>query len=293
MCHPDVPIQYRFVNFFQDNSEAQHFTDKWHWISIAGYSQFIDSMCLYARLRKVSGRDSSYGLDYISEKEIGTGKLHFGAITNHWYAQNFKFLEYWVYNINDCVIMQLMEFKNNDMSALAGLTGMSLLSQFSRQTTMVRNNAYNYGKQHGKVPAAAGTTMFTKFDSMQLKGGGAVLPAEKAVGIGIPAVKGSSHLTQVVLSALDLDFSSYYPSTISCFNISKETLLTTVFNINGHPQTEVEEFMSNAIHPETNAIHLCRKFYGLPSYREMEHRYLQHLHTVKDPKTDETRVLEG
>jgi hypothetical protein len=44
--------------------------------------------------------------------------------------------------------MQLIEKKNNDMTALIGLTGMSLISQFARQTVMVRNDAYDCGKRY-------------------------------------------------------------------------------------------------------------------------------------------------
>ena len=80
MAHPDVPKQYRYASYKEDISKTDHFTDKWHWMSITGYSQFLDSMCLYARLRKVSGREVSYKLDDIANKELGQGKLHFGEM---------------------------------------------------------------------------------------------------------------------------------------------------------------------------------------------------------------------
>lgn len=283
MCHPEVPRQYRFVDWYEDKSDVQHFTDKWHWANIAGYSQFIDSMCLYARLRKVSGRDSSYALDEISNKELGQGKLHFGAITNHWFMQNFRFLEYIAYNINDVMIMQLMEWQNNDMSALSGLTGMSLLSQFSRQTVMVRNDAYNYAKARGKVPASAGVSMFTEYDKMQLKAGGTVLPPNKAVGVGVSVLLEIDRPTQVSLLTNDLDVSSMYPSITSAFNISKETALGTVICINGHSQYETETFFSGVNQPDVNAVPLAQQFFGLYGYKEMADRYRKHLRTATAP----------
>ena len=274
MSHPDVPRQYRFYNWYEDKGKtSDHFTDKWHWISIPGYSQFIDSMCLYARLRKVSGRESSYSLDAISNKELGTGKLHFGAITNHWYMQNFRFLEYIAYNINDVVIMQLIEKKNNDMTALIGLTGMSLISQFARQTVMVRNDAYDYGKTFGKVPASAGSTMFTEYDLMQGKAGGTVLPPDKAVNVGVKVLAEFDYPTQVSLLTNDLDVSSMYPSITSAFNISKETALATAITINGFPQSDVEIFFGGINQPEINAVPLCEHFYGFPGYLEMANLY--------------------
>ena len=277
MCHPDVPEEYKFVYFHEDKKATQHFTDKWHWMTIAGYSQFIDSMCLYARLRKVSGRESSYSLDDISTKELGHGKLHFGSLTNHWYLQNYKFLDYIAYNVNDVLIMQLMEWKNNDMGALCGLTGMSLLSQFSKQTIMVKNDAYNYGRKAGKVPASASMNMMTEYDGMMGKAGGTVLPPDKAIGMRINAVREFQRPTLVFAMNNDLDVTSTYPSIVSAFNISKETSLATVIGINGHPLQDTELFFGGITQPKINAMQLCKHFYGLDDYSELAERYRAHL----------------
>ena len=274
MSHPDVPRRFRFCDWYEDKGKnSDHFTDKWHWLSIPGYSQFLDSMCLYARLRKVTGRESSYALDEIANKELGTGKLHFGTITNHWYMQNYRFLEYIAYNINDVVIMQLMEKKNNDMTALSGLTGMSLLSQFARQTVMVRNDAYNYGKAWGKVPASSGASMFTEYDLMQGKSGGTVLPPDKAVNVGVSVLEEFDYPSQVSLLSNDLDVSSMYPSITSAFNISKETTLATAISINGFPQTDVELYFGGINQPHINAVPICEHFYGFPGYKEMAYLF--------------------
>lgn len=269
MCSPDVPEEYRYCKYYTDNSDVQHFTDKWHWMNLTGYSQFIDSMCLYARLRKVSGRDSSYSLDAISNKELGQGKLHFGEITNHWYSQQYEFLPYIAYNINDVLIMQLMEWKNHDMDALAGLCGMSLPSQFSRQTIMVRNDEYHYGLEHGKIPASSGMNMFNKYDHQMPKAGGTVLPPNKAAGVGISALEGIDRTTQVSIMTNDLDVSSMYPSILSAFNISKETALTTLLGINGFDKTMIEPLCSGLNCPRTSAMQLATTFYKYPSYSQM------------------------
>ena len=122
-CPPELPKRYRVCEFKEDNNpNAEHIVDKWHWFSCTGYTQFIDSMCLYGRLRKVDGKDISYSLDYISNKELGQGKLHLGEITNHYWSQTYDFLRYIAYNINDVLIMQLMEFKNHDIDSLIGLS---------------------------------------------------------------------------------------------------------------------------------------------------------------------------
>lgn len=270
ICPTDIDSSYRFVEYKEDKMDVQHFTDKWHWFSYAGYSQFIDSMCLYARLRKVSGRESSYALNDIAAKVLGRGKIKFGEITNHWYAQNYKFLDYIAYNINDVILTKLMDDITTDLNSLINLSGVSLLSQFSRQTVMLRNDAYEYGRAYGKVPAAAGTNMFTEYDKLQLKAGGAVLPPNKAAGVTVPVLEEGNIPSQVAIMAVDCDYSSMYPTTISSFNISKETALSTVIRINGYDQRCVEDLFSMISQPDINAIPICHSYFNLPSYQEMD-----------------------
>ena len=271
LCHPEVPKAYRCVDWHEDKMDVQHFTDKWHWFTCAGYSQFLDSMCLYARLRKVYGRDSSYSLDDISTKELGQGKLHFGAITNHWYQQRYNFLKYIAYNVNDVLIMQLMEWQNDDMGTLYSLSGNSLISQFSRQTVMLRNDAFEYAIHRGHVPASAGSKMFTEYDDELSMTGGTVLPPNKAERTGTKAVAEMPD-TETLVSVFtnDLDVSSFYPSVTEEFNISKESALATVISINGYPQRFVEHMMSCIVQPEVSAVDLCTTYYNLPSFFEIE-----------------------
>ena len=44
MAHPDLPHNLRFVTYEYDKSDLDHFTDRWDWAVVAGYSQFIDAM---------------------------------------------------------------------------------------------------------------------------------------------------------------------------------------------------------------------------------------------------------
>ena len=278
MCHPDVPVQYRFVDWHEDKSMVQHYTDKWHRCTIAGYSQFVDSMCLYARLRKVQGREASYSLDAISNKELGQGKIHFGEITNHWYEQHYNFLPYIAYNINDVLIMILMERKVNDIISMSALASKSLISQFSRQTVMLKNNAYEYAKSRGMVPSSAGPGSETaEYDNLMLKAGGTVLPPNKARGVGINAVEEIDRPTLVSVFTNDLDVSSMYPSIIRAFNISKESCLGTIIGINGHRPEEIEPLCSAMLQPEVSALQIAEEFYNLPGYTTMKKKFEEYL----------------
>lgn len=281
MCHPEVPKQYRLVDWFEDKSNSKqkaHITDRWHWVTIAGYSQFLDSMLLYARLRKASGKESSYSLDYISNKILGTGKLHLGGeISNHWYEQHYHFLPYIAYNVNDVLIMQLMELKTEDMIGLTALSGNSLMSEFAKQTVQVRNNAYAFAVPRGKVPASASANMFTEYDEMMAKAGGTVLPPNKAVGVSIEAVEEMHRPTMVTVAANDLDVSSFFPSLIEAFNISKESYLGTIINVNGHNKLENEILCGGIVQPRVGAMEVGERFFGLDTYDVMLEKYEAYL----------------
>ena len=138
---------------------------------------------------------------------------------------------------------------------------------------MVRNDAYNYGKAWGKVPASSGASMFTEYDLMQGKSGGTVLPPDKAVNVGVSVLEEFDYPSQVSLLSNDLDVSSMYPSITSAFNISKETTLATAISINGFPQADVELYFGGINQPHINAVPICEHFYGFPGYKEMAHLF--------------------
>lgn len=273
MCHPDVPDIYKFVKYKEDTSVVDHFTDKWSWLYLPGYSQFLDAMCLYARLRKVYGRDSSYALDKIADKELGLRKLHFDGAghMNHRIEQEYHFLRYWAYNINDVLIMQLMEFQNDDYGTLASLADVSLIHQFNHMTVCLKNDAYVEGLRHNKVPASIGLKGgFTEFDKMLGKIGGTVLPPNKAENTAIHAVQERpSQKTQVSILTNDLDVSSFYPSTTEEFNISRESTLATILGVNGYPATEVEKITSCLVQPDISAMEITSTYYNMPSYEKL------------------------
>lgn len=277
MCHPDVPRDYQYVKYIEDRSDCDHFTDKWHWVSIPGYSQFIDAMCLYARLRKVYGRESSYALDKIADKELGLRKLHFDGSdnVNHRVEQEFHFLRYWAYNVNDVLIMQLMEFQNDDYGSMISLCDVSLLSQFSRMTVGLKHDAFIEGLAHGKVPASVGSGYKPlKVEDELPRVGGTVLPPNKAENVfikAIPELPDQGTLVSVMTN--DLDVSSFYPSTTEEFNISKESALATITKINGHPVSAVEHFTSNIVQPNIGAVDIATTYYGLPTYKQMLHEF--------------------
>lgn len=248
MSHPKIPKRLRRVEWIEDKSKLDHFTDRWDWFVTTSYYQFIDSMCLYSRIRKVKGRDISYKLDYISSKLLGTGKLNIGnKHLNHTRAQQDNFLEYIAYNIVDVLLMVLIEDMEQDITTLNQLIGNSKLHDFNKQTVQLKNMFYEYCRERKCVPCSIGTTMATKHDIFIASSGGAVLSPHKTKDTGVAILEESSESTRLHKGMYDIDVSSQYPNTTAAFNIAKETKLHTCIDIEGFgiPDIKLSEVISN------------------------------------------------
>lgn len=275
MCHPDVPKRYRICEIKLDHREVQHFTDVWHWMNLSGYTQPLDSMCLYSRLRKVKGRDISYKLDYIATKELGVGKLEFGeASGSHQYMQANKPVEYSAYNVIDCVLLVLMDKLNNDVASMCELVDNSRLSDFAKQTTQLKNMFYDYLQARNCVPASVAGSIETEYDDLTENLGGAVLDPNRARNTGVRVLQElPNHISFLNKLVSDIDVSSMYPSLVTGFNVAKETKLSTCLEIVGLPTGAIAEFFGLVTSPSANSIRVCHKYFGLPTYMEMLDEY--------------------
>lgn len=271
LCHPDVPDDFKYHRFKQDNSKVAHFTDKWHWFYLAGYTQFIDSINLYSRLRKVKGYLPSYKLDKILEKELSLNKLKLGPEGSHFKMQTERFLDYIAYNIFDTISLQMLEWKNTDITTMNILAGNTCLDDYSKQSVLVTNDVFESCRKHKKVTASASSNMKDEFSEYHPKVGGTVLPPERSIGVGVNAlIERPDFETMLHVFVSDVDFSAYYPNTQCAANISKETKLDTGVLIEGKNVLATRAYYSNVISPLENAIRIFNKYYGLPNYQEME-----------------------
>ena len=291
MCHPDVPKKYRKVRYAPDYSPTDHFTDSWDWFNCPGHTQYIDSLRLYSRLRKVKGREPSYRLGFISMKEIKHGKLDLDG--THYHNQLYNFLYYTAYNIVDAGNVWLMEQQNGDVSNMTQLVGNSLLKDFSKQTVMLKNDFYQYCIERGKISGTVGNHMGTPFDDLMGKAGGTVLPPYLAKNMGLQCIKERPTLhTLVNIFIKDIDASSMYPNTMIGFNISKETTLATMVLLPGRPLEDIEELFTGMIAPVENAFLIGHKFFDLPSPSELLTEYNEFLKWCADGPKNKEEILE-
>ena len=208
-CHPDVPKQWRKCEWHLDKGkEDSHITDLWSWMHSTDYTVWIDSMCLYGRLRKAKGRDSSYKLNFIGEKEIGAGKLEFGADEGHYEMQMRHQVEYAVYNVVDVLILRVMELKNKDVFNMVMLSGDSLMDEFHHQSVQLKNSFYVYLDGINMVPGSVGDTLDLPFDGYIDNRGGAVLDPDRSfTNIAVPSVEETDDVGRVSRFVCDIDVS--------------------------------------------------------------------------------------
>lgn len=290
-CHKDVPKQYRSFEFIEDKSNPAHFSETWHNVKCPGYGFYYDAMCLYSLIRKVKGKENYYTLDYIGNKIIGTGKMHFGTNKTHYDMQVNDPVGYCVYNTMDVIIPAIMDEITNDVQSMLMLLGPSNIADFNRQTVQLKDQFFDYLSNKQCVPGSVRGSIKTDHDDYIGNIGGAVLNPALMKERGISCLKESNVRSTIYRLTNDLDVSSFYPSIAIAFNVSKETKLSTVLYMDGCPYTLAQidheenldkkknmaiantEYIDNYFsrYPciKENAVALCSEYFGLPNYDEM------------------------
>jgi hypothetical protein len=285
--NPKIPHQYKYAKYHFDKSPQQHIVDKWHWFYFASYTQIIDGMLLYARIRKGETKETSYTLDAISTKELGKTKIQFEDSNDHYTMQTKHFARYVAYNIADAILLQLLNYKTKDFLALGELTGVSAIQFFGKPMNMLKDIYYDYYLKQGLVLGSVGENK-SNLASQYLKAlGGTVLPSYLIKDTGLRGLKGFPTIeTYTYMYTFDIDYSSIYPNTKVAHNISKDTKLSTLIDINGtRIQSDIEKLFSGMSLPVENSVNIGHKFFNLPNYTEMEVKISEYLFNLNKDKT--------
>ncbi len=183
-CDPSVPEKYRHCKYIKGKSKKITASDKemtippadqWHWFDCPSSFYFIDSMCTYRRLRIAAGNEPSYSLNAILDKHLGVRKLNFSEADGlselewHQFMQRKYKILYIVYNIFDCIAVELLDEQIKDLQ-----TSISIQcehSEYSRMPSQPRrtcDDLHFFVKQFKHIIASTSDEMVDELDKYVL-----------------------------------------------------------------------------------------------------------------------------
>lgn len=179
-CHPKLPPQYRKVRYIEGPASKLtasgkymplHPADRWHTMDCPAAFYFLDSMCVYKKVRVAKGNEPSYALDYILNKDLKLGKLNFEEADGytglrwHQHMQKNHKIEYLIYNLFDCIALELLDEKNKDLaSTVSVLCEHSEYSRFPSQPRRTCDDLHFFCLENGLVIGSTSDQMVDELD---------------------------------------------------------------------------------------------------------------------------------
>ena len=282
---PSVPDQYKNFEYKKgivkkvaasgkESSKAEY--DQWHTVFCPSSFYLIDAMCVYYQIRSQNTKEQSYGLSAILEKHLGVRKLNFKEAEHidkaewHQFMQSKYPLEYVIYNVFDCVGMEVLDESISDLSlTLPMFSGCSDFKDFASQPKKLADNFHYHCLNNGYVYGTTSDEMVSELDSkvLSLSGWVTTLPADLITNNGLKIVKEDPALnTSLYMMVGDLDVSASYPNGEICFNISRGTTHKELCQIQGISEELQRRQGINLSGGATNAVEICTNLFKLPTF---------------------------
>lgn len=285
---PRVPKHFRHFRYKQGSNQKVTASGKvtpikpaaqWHTVYCPASFYFIDAMCAYKHIRTGKQEEPSYSLDAILDKHLGIRKLKFeeaeGLVKLDWhkFMQEKYPLEYVIYNVFDCVSMEELDEKTNDLRyQLPLFSGHSDFEHFRSQPRRLVDDLHYFVMNAGYVIASTSDEMADDYDeeTIGLDGWIVTLPAHLVVDNGLQVILENHNLrTNIRAHVADLDVSASYPNGGAVFNISKETTHRELIEIEGVAEIDQRMEGINLSGGHTNAVEFCTTLYKLPTFDEL------------------------
>ena len=181
LSDPCVPKENRLYKFKKGASKKTMASgrmlnfkpaQRWHSVRTSSSFHWIDAMQVYRQVRTGAPEEQSYGLDAILKKNKLGGKLKFDAANHveggewHTYMQKHYPLEYIVYNIYDCIGVEMLDEKTKDlqlsMPMFAGTTDFANFNSLPRKSM---NELHWFCRDLGRVPGSTASEMADELDA--------------------------------------------------------------------------------------------------------------------------------
>lgn len=186
---PSVPPEYRIFEYIRgqeqklkDDGTRENLAwyDQWHRVNTPSSHYWIDSAAVYRNIRRAKGKEPSYALDAILKKNLGEdwGKLYFptgdstatpGSVEWHMQMQKYYKVNYVVYNVYDCLGVELLDEKVTDLNTqISILSGCSEYSIFNSNPKRNINAFYFDMLKEGKMAGTLSDQMSDELDLLLL-----------------------------------------------------------------------------------------------------------------------------
>ncbi|UKZ10897.1 DNA polymerase [Vibrio phage C-ZP2022] len=289
---PNVPAHYRFFNYREDavnritasgKKMNKDPSDAWHVVECPASFYVIDAMCVFRMLRVIKGKRHSYSLDAILNDELGIRKLEIPGVDGnhnlnwHRFMQLNKKIEYLVYNLFDCISVELLDEETTDLSKKIGLyADGSDFSSLSSNPKRLANAIHLFLVEKGKVLCSTADDMTEEFDKFVLdkRDWIVTLANELADESGIALYKELPNLlTRAAVGVADIDITSGYPNAQFIANVSKSTTLAEVCSISGLNRNQIKQLSVDLMACPANAYEICTRVLEMPEFDEVVAMY--------------------
>lgn len=280
---PSVAPAYRFFEYKKGQTQKVTASGKvspiarhaqWHTVFTPASFYVIDAMCAYRQVRTGKQEERSYSLDFILNKNLKRGKLKFkttakeGTVDWHIAMQRKHPIEYIIYNVFDCIGIELLDEKTKDLSvSVPSGAAMSDYSKFNSQPRRVVDKLHYFVMARGKIIGTTSDEMATELDqkTINLRNWIVMLPAHLVADNGLRLVTEYPEISSNIrLHIGDLDVSASYPNGESVFNISKETTKKELLTIEGVSESVRRMQGINLSGGATNAVEFCTGMFHMP-----------------------------
>lgn len=296
---PSIPKEFKYFKYrrgqdskLTDSGKYKPLapSEQWHTVLTPATFYFIDPSSTYRCLRRQKS-EVSYGLEYLTTKILGEGKIKpdiedlkalEGTLKWHFEMQRHHQLWYIAYALGDVIRPVQMDNKLGDIAKkLPVLARGSHFKDFNSNPRRLCDNLDGFFKKHNAVVGTTGATMESPLDQHIPASKDWIVTLEASIiedtGIylfnGVPVGKGGEkdwmRRSKLYIMNADLDIVSTYPVLGMVFNIARETVVFESCKIEGLNYYTYREFGINLTAGMANSLIIARDVINVKSLNEV------------------------
>ena len=287
-CAPYVPQEFKKYKFREDmirketstgKSTGKHHASLWHTVEAPCRFFTICTMATYYKSRVSKADLLNYQLDTVLNEEIGMRKLkfkeadHLEKLPWHKFMQEQYPIEYLIYNIFDCVALELLDEKTKDISqGIVFSTDCSEYARWGSGPKKLSDDLHFFALDNKQVLGTTSDQMMTDKDKMvpTMNDWIAMLQSNLMLEDGIKLFDDAKHLSSnIYLNNYDEDVEAAYPSGEDIWNVGSETSRMELCSIEGREERIQRKTGIDLTAARTNALEISKNIYLAPSLQVM------------------------